>query len=138
VALRHPALVLQAFVPGSGALSLELRCGARTSLHVHFSLRTRRADHATHHATHSCTDAGGSRRRLAFSTAFVELNGKGLVAQVPLPLPRGRWLNVLLHVSELLTALYAGSQLRSIDLITLGARPRRAAPWRGVTALQRA
>ena len=137
VSLVHPALVMQVFVPGSGTLSFELRYAPPwRSIAQNASRAPRLA--LTKPPPRSCADAGGSRRRLAFSTGFAEPKATALVAQVPLPCPRGRWLNLVLHVAELVAALYPGSQLRSIEAITLGARardaPRRAlhrgaAPW---------
>ena len=65
---------------------------------------------------------------MAFSTGFAEPKATPLVAQVPLPLPRGKWINAVLHVAELVAALYPGSRLRSIEAINLGAPARAAAP----------
>ena len=97
--------------------------GARARLNVSLTRRRQRVH------SRSVTDAAGARRRLAFSTAFVEAKVTPLHVQVPLGagLRRGGWTNVALNVAQLLPALFGGALLRSIDTITLGARARAAA-----------
>jgi hypothetical protein len=140
VALVHPVLVLQVNVPAAAVLSFELRrarsgappaCttrappgGANALTRAHVAARADASPDAR-----SVTDATGTRRRLAFSTAFAEAKATPLHAQVPLGgapgLRRGAWVNVLLLVAQLVPAFFGGATLRSVDAITLGACVRR-------------
>ena len=64
----------------------------------------------------------GTRRRLFFSSAFTELKTTPLHCQIPLTLVKhGLWLNLAIHVADLVAACFRGATFRSMDLLTLSA-----------------
>mmetsp|Transcript_27420 Transcript_27420/g.89748 ORF Transcript_27420/g.89748 Transcript_27420/m.89748 type:complete len:1115 (+) Transcript_27420:85-3429(+) len=91
--LLQPFLVLQFMVPIGSSISFEL----------------------------GISDMSSTRRRLYFSTSFSEIKRTPLHCQIPLGmLPRGVWLNLAVHVADLVACNFQQS-FRSLELIALGA-----------------
>ncbi|CAM9591086.1 unnamed protein product, partial [Choristocarpus tenellus] len=87
------------------------------------------------------TDAGGTRRRLVFSSAFRALHCTPLHAQIPLACQgrhRGKWANLSMDLVGLTSMCFRADPFRSLDLIAVGpaCRIRSIFTMRGVLPQQ--
>ena len=66
-------------------------------------------------------DKSGARRRLHFSSAFSDIKATPLHCQIPLmSLVRGKWLNLVLNISDFVRANFPGEAFHCIDLVEIG------------------
>ena len=66
-------------------------------------------------------DKSQARRRLHFSSAFSDIKATPLHCQIPLiSLERGKWLNLVLNVSDFVRANFAGQAFQCIDSVEIG------------------
>ncbi|KAK9806821.1 hypothetical protein WJX72_003835 [[Myrmecia] bisecta] len=94
MALLQPFLVLQLYLTPGQPLSIEL----------------------------SVVDQEGTHRRLYLSTAFTEIKITPLHCQIPLTLvQRGAWVNLAVHVADLVAAAFKGVAFQAVNLLILSA-----------------